>query len=195
VDAVRFLPALQEKRAALAALAAGPALKAMLRFRHPFWMQLAHGRYRRAGFFQAPQAAFPTFWTAYPERAPVLVAWAGGPRARRLARADPAAVVRHALDSARELFGAGVDVERELVAAYLHDWQRDPNARGAYSYVQVGGMAARKALAQPLRATHYFAGEAADYEGEAGTVAGALQSGVRAARRLLASHRAARASA
>ena len=31
----------------------------------------------------------------------------------------------------------------------------------------------------------YFAGEAADMEGEAGTVAGALQSGFRAAREII----------
>jgi monoamine oxidase len=33
----------------------------------------------------------------------------------------------------------------------------------------------------------FFAGEAADVEGDAGTVGGALQSGVRAAREVLAS--------
>jgi hypothetical protein len=33
--------------------------------------------------------------------------------------------------------------------------------------------------------TLFFAGEAADTEGEAGTVAGALQSGIRAAREVL----------
>jgi monoamine oxidase len=44
---------------------------------------------------------------------------------------------------------------------------------------------ARKALAAPLKETLYFAGEASDYEGEAGTVAGALQSGRRAAHQLL----------
>jgi monoamine oxidase len=187
--AVRFAPTLREKREALASLASGPALKVILRFRRPFWEGLQQGRYRKAGFFQAPEAAFPTFWTAYPTRAPVLVAWAGGPRAARLSGADSGDIIRKALDSVRLLFGAGVDVESELAGAYVHDWQRDPYARGAYSYVRVGGMGARKALARPLRETLYFAGEAADYEGETGTVAGALQSGVRAARELLASIR------
>jgi monoamine oxidase len=185
--AVRFTPRLQEKRAALASLASGPALKVILRFRRPFWELLQQGRYRRAGFFQAPEAAFPTFWTAYPAPAPVLVAWAGGPRAAHLSGADSRDIIRKALDSARLLFGVGADVDGELTGAYVHDWQRDPYARGAYSYVRVGGMGARKALGRPLRATLYFAGEAADYEGETGTVAGALQSGVRAARELLAS--------
>ena len=72
------------------------------------------------------------------------------------------------------------DIEGELGAAYVHDWQSDPYARGAYSYVTVGGMSARKALAAPFEDTLYFAGEAADYEGETGTVAGnRLQSGER----------------
>ncbi len=72
-----------------------------------------------------------------------------------------------------------------LEAAWLHDWQEDPCARGAYSYVTVGGGRARRALAAPLRDTLFFAGEATDYEGEHGTVAGALRSGVRAARELV----------
>ena len=40
-----------------------------------------------------------------------------------------------------------------------------------------------------VNGTLFFAGEAADCEGEAGTVAGALQSGARAARELLAAAR------
>jgi monoamine oxidase len=67
----------------------------------------------------------------------------------------------------------------------MHNWQADPFARGAYSYVAVGGGGAREALRTPLADTLYFAGEATDTEGEAGTVAGALQSGMRAARELL----------
>jgi monoamine oxidase len=183
--AVRFAPTLRDKRPALARLASGPAFKAVLRFRVPFWEAIAQGRFRRAGFFQSPQADFPTFWTPYPARAPLLVAWAGGPRARRLARVDVAEVTRRAVASATFLFGGRVEVESELEGGYLHDWQSDPFARGAYSYVKVGGQGARKALAQPLLDTLYFAGEAADYGGETGTVAGALQSGACAARMLL----------
>jgi monoamine oxidase len=72
-----------------------------------------------------------------------------------------------------------------LERAYLHDWQADPFAHGAYSYVIAGGTAARKALAAPVQNTLFFAGEAADTQGESGTVAGALQSGMSAARRIL----------
>jgi len=185
--AVRFAPSLETKRSALDALGAGPALKVIFRFRSAFWERIEHGRYRNAGFFQAPQAPFPTFWTTYPMRAPQLVAWAGGPRAQRWSGAGPQAIVRAARASLKTLFGAAVDIDGELEGAYVHDWQTDPYARGAYSYVKVGGALARKTLAAPLADTLYFAGEATDYEGETGTVAGALQSGARAAREVLAS--------
>ena len=183
--AVRFAPALREKQRALAGLASGPVLKVTLRFRTAFWEEIENGRYRDAGFFQAPEAAFPTFWTALPMRAPLLVAWAGGPRARRMSDAPESDMTRHAVASLNSVFGSEVDVESQLEGTYLHDWQRDPFACGAYAYVKVGGGTARKALAAPLRETLFFAGEAADFEGEAGTVAGALQSGARAARELL----------
>jgi monoamine oxidase len=69
----------------------------------------------------------------------------------------------------------------ELEATYVHNWQRDPFARGAYSYVAVGGIRARELLAAPLGGTLYFAGEATDTTGDAATVTGALRSGARAA--------------
>ena len=73
---------------------------------------------------------------------------------------------------------------RALSAALVHDWQRDPFARGAYSYLRVGGEGAREDLAAPIAATVFFAGEATDAE-ESGTVAGALRSGARAAQQVL----------
>ena len=186
-DAVRFAPALKSKRDALRHLAPGPALKVLLRFRIAFWERLENGRYRDVAFFHPREAAFPTFWTALPVRTPLLVAWAAGPRAQRLAGAKKPDIISQALASLGALFGNREEIERLLEAAWVHDWQADPYARGAYSYVTVGGDKARQALAEPLRDTLFFAGEAADTEGEAGTVAGALQSGKRAAREVLRS--------
>lgn len=184
--AVRFTPALEAKRPALQGLASGPVVKLMLRFASPFWESLRGGRYRGASFFHAPRAPVVTFWTAAPARAPLLVAWAGGPRAQRLSAASSHAdLVRTALASLRALFGNDVDVAGQLAGYYYHDWQQDPFARGAYSYVLVGGEEARATLARPIDATLFFAGEATDSD-EAGTVTGALQSGRRAAREALA---------
>jgi monoamine oxidase len=75
-----------------------------------------------------------------------------------------------------------------LEETWHHDWQSDPFARGAYSYVLTGGKKARRALAKPIDDTLFFAGEATDATGEAGTVAGALLSGIRAAREVSAKH-------
>jgi hypothetical protein len=51
--------------------------------------------------------------------------------------------------------------------------------------VIAGGIGARKALAAPVQHTLFFSGEAADTQGESGTVAGALESGMSAARQVL----------
>ena len=175
---VRFDPALRQKRRALRQLACGPVVKAVLGFERAFWEE----RWPDTAFFHAPRAAFPTFWTPLPARAPVLIAWAGGPKAERLAGLPAARQIEEALLGVRSLFG----VRPQLQAALVHDWQRDPFARGAYSYVLVGGAGARESLAAPVAETLYFAGEATD-TGESGTVGGALASGVRAARALLES--------
>lgn len=174
--AVRFTPDLTDKHAALAGLASGPVLKVVLRYRSAFWEELQDGKYRDAGFFQAPDLTFPTFWTPRPVRAPLLVAWLGGPRAAQLSERPAADIVRAASDDAKSMFGGH---ELELEATYVHDWLSDPFSRGAYSYVTVGGQNARKELAAPLHDTLFFAGEATDSEG--GTVTGALHSGTRVA--------------
>lgn len=190
VGHIAFEPALSTKQQALRTLQSGPVIKLMLRFRSAFWEQFDDGRSRDASFFHAENQPFQVFWTQVPTRAPLLVAWLGGPR---VATADPQGDVTHlakqAVQSLDSLFGKQWGVGDELEAVYCHDWQRDPFARGAYSYVGVGGRTAREELAAPLDGTLFFAGEATDTEGEAATVTGALQSGERAANEVIASWR------
>lgn len=165
--AVRFIPGLG-KEEALKRLASGPVIKAALRFPSAFWEK----RHRGVAFFHAPQAAFPTFWTPLPARVPLLIAWSGGPKT---ARFSDSAI----LTSLKAVFGRVEEPDQMLV----HDWAKDPFAQGAYSYVRVDGAGAREALAAPLADTLYFAGEATSAD-DSGTVAGALQSGLLAAREL-----------
>jgi monoamine oxidase len=181
---VEFAPALDAKRAAFGGLAPGPVLKLVLRFRTAFWETLERGRYRDSSFWHVPGAAFPTYWNALPVRAPLITAWAGGPHATALADVEERVRLDRALDALERVL-PDARWREELTGAWLHDWQCDPFARGAYSYVVAGGAAARRALARPLADTLHFAGEAADVGGESGTVAGALQSGVRAADEVL----------
>jgi monoamine oxidase len=190
--AVRFAPELKTKRKPLELLGNGPVHKVLLHFREAFWEQLDRGRYREVAFFHAPDAPFPTFWTSLPVRSPVVVAWSAGPNAQRLSGRGRGAIIEAALDSFQSLFGRKANVRRELDGTIFHDWEVDPFSCGAYSYVLAGGAKARKALAAPIDNTLFFAGEASDVEGESGTVAGALQSGVRAAREVIAAEKRAR---
>jgi monoamine oxidase len=173
---IGLLPALvPEKRAALAHLASGPVIRVAMAFREAFWEKQHPG----VAFFHSPLAPFPTFWTPLPMHAPLLTAWAGGPKAQALTGKRPEALLRRALASVRSV----LDVE-DPQAFLVHDWQADPFARGGYSYVTVGGTGAREKLAEPLEETLYIAGEATDTE-QSGTVGGALASGLRAAREIL----------
>jgi monoamine oxidase len=183
--AVHFTPQLGAKEKVFAALGAGPVIKVLLHFREPFWELLDDGRFRDAAFFHAPDAAFPTFWSSLPTRSSVLSAWAAGPNAARLANKEATEIVGLALESLGTVFGGRGAFRKRLQGAWMHDWQADRFACGAYSYVIAGGGSARRSLASPVQATLFFAGEAADTEGESGTVAGALQSGRRAARQVL----------
>jgi monoamine oxidase len=184
--AVRFVPPLDDKRDALQGLVSGPVLKLSLRFRRAFWEELDGGRYEDASFFHSAASVFPTFWTPLPLRAPLLTAWIAGPKAARLSASETPDIVRQALESLSTVFGGRPQSQFELEAAYLHNWQTDPFARGAYSYIAVGGKDARHMLAAPFEDTLFFAGEATDTEDEAATVTGALQSGARAAREVTA---------
>ena len=169
---------IKEKKAALARLASGPVIRVAMAFREAFWEKAHPG----VAFFHSPDAPFPTFWTPLPMHAPLLTAWAGGPKAAKLTGSPEHRLLAKALESVRSVFGK---VE-EPAAFLVHDWQADPFARGGYSYVKVGGTGAREELAAPLEDTLYFAGEATDVE-QSGTVGGALASGLRAAREVLRS--------
>ena len=176
LDEVTFIPSLK-KTDALKKLAGGPVIRVAMGFHEPFWEKRAPG----VAFFHVPDAPFPTFWTPLPMRARLLTAWAGGPKASRLTGLPAGALVDAALSTVERVFGK--KAKGQLAFAIPHDWQADPFSRGGYSYVRVGGEGAREALSQPLAQTLFFAGEATDAE-EAGTVAGALRSGQRAARQM-----------
>ena len=189
---VAFDPPLQPKERALQTLAMGPVVRLALRFRERFWASewfaRAAGRddLDTLSFLQSMDADFPVWWTASPLRAPVMVAWSGGPSAARLARLAPDEIERRAVASlARHLPLSSQRVRGLLTGVWMHDWEHDPFARGAYSYQMVGGSDAPSVLARPLRSTLFFAGEAADPEGRTGTVHGAIATGRRAASQVI----------
>ena len=167
--AVRFTPPLPRwKTRAIEALAMGPVVKIALLFDKPHWPE-------DLAFLHAREERVPTFWRPLPSRAPVLIGWAASRKA--LALRDPAA---DALRSLSKALGERLRPLRSLV----FDWQEDELSRGAYSWVPEGGLSAQRDLARPVGVLH-FAGEASHFAGACGTVHGALETGVRAAREIL----------
>jgi monoamine oxidase len=188
--ALHFDPPLDVKRSALTGLAMGCVTRIVLLFREAVW---AEERFvSRVGmptdllaFLQGESTDFPVWWTAYPSRIPLITGWCGGPRAATLSGLRPAALAHRAVRSlALQLRVSAGRLERLLLGAWSHDWNRDPYARGAYSYQVIGGADAASALARPVGGRLFFAGEATDTEGATGTVHGAIASGRRAARQV-----------
>ena len=187
--AIRFDPPMPpSKRSALKKIETGHVVKVVMAFRTPFWEFIDDGRYRDAGFFRSVDLAFPVYWTRRPAQSRLIVAWAGGPKASALLRLPLADVPPLAFDGFAAVFGedarAGKGFKKAVGA--MQDWSTDPFACGAYSYVAVGGGDARAELGAPLDGTLFFAGEATATDGQGGTVSGAIETGLRAAREVAA---------
>jgi monoamine oxidase len=170
------------KREALKSIEMGHAVKVALWFRTAFWERVRDGRYRDGAFFRCVGQPFPVYWTQLPARSELIMAWAGGPKATALSSASQAERIGRALSGLGALFGDPTLVHKEFEGGATHDWGHDPFARGAYSYVAVGGGDARAVLAAPVDDTLFFAGEATSNDGQGGTVNGALETGERVAR-------------
>ena len=188
---IEFIPALTQKADALARMAMGSVVRVVLHFKKRFWTD--DDIERRAGgealesltFVQSDDEDFPVWWTQYPLRAPVMVGWRGGPRARILDRLPPDRLTDCAIASLARALGISRRRLRPMVdGTWSHRWDADPLTRGAYSYQLVGGATAPDDLARPVQGTLFFAGEATAPDGRTGTVDGAIASGLRAARQV-----------
>ena len=174
---VVFDPPLPDKERAIAQLEAGHVVKIAFRFRERFWDDL--------NFLHTSDRSMPTWWTWAPFRAPVLTGWAGGHAADAMLAEGAEAMVDRALRAMASAWGVSRKrIDDLLAGTFTHDWQADPFSRCAYSYAGVGGANAHDALAKPVRRTLFFAGEATSSD-QTGTVAGAIESGQRAAREVL----------
>lgn len=193
--AVAFEPPLSRdstKAFALEGMTTGSVARLTLQVREAFWASDRFARRAkdqnldRLGFLHTEDPDFPIWWTSYPISAPLLVAWRGGVRAREISARGEDEVVELALAALARQFGlTRREARRMVTATWFHNWESDPYARGAYSYMLVGGNDAPAKLARPVRRTLFFAGEASDSEGRTGTVHGAIASGRRAATQLL----------
>ncbi len=112
----------------------------------------------------------------------LLTGWMKGPAARRVRRlsVDSAVVVR--------LTGSVFPWVRREVVDWVRvvDWGINPHALGAYSFPKVGALEQPAAWAAPVGNTLFFAGEATCGDRHPAMVHGALESGLRAAREVVA---------
>lgn len=135
------------------------------------------------GFVHQTAASFGTFWRRRAGERWIWTAWAGGPRARELARISRAEQELVALDALAALLGTNAAaVQNRLLSTHAHDFSNDPWSQGAYSFVRPGGSTSPEPDVD--EAPLFLAGEAFDGK-YPGTVAGALASGEHAAEKVL----------
>jgi len=181
---IEFVPQPAELLFQANRLKMGAVLHLTLVFKQKFWD-------RELSFLFAPAESPPTWWTPAPHDAPVLTAWAGGPRAEMLlklvtAAGDAGALRDQCLSTLAKIFALPLSEIRQMLSSWhVHDWQGDECARGAYSYVPAGALDAPEKIRAPIEDTLYFAGEHTDVAGHWGTVHAALATGSGAARRIL----------
>ena len=114
---------------------------------------------------------------------PCIEGFFGGSFARALEDAGDGAIAAHSIDEIADFLGN--DIRKKLKPLYESRWARDPFARGSYSHALPGHAGDRAALAAPVDARLFFAGEATSPEFFT-TAHGARDSGERAVEEVLA---------
>jgi protoporphyrinogen oxidase len=184
-QSIEFVPQPAEVLFHANRLKMGAVLRLTLAFKQKFWDP-------RLSFLFAPTESPPTWWTPMPHEAPLLTAWAGGPKAESLlkliaADGDASALRDRSLSTLAKIFAVSPGNIRKMLASWhMHNWQSDEYARGAYSYVQVGALDAPGKMRIPVEDTLYFAGEHTDISGHWGTVHAALGAGAHVADQVMA---------
>jgi monoamine oxidase len=180
---VMFVPQLAMKKQAADALRMGNVVKLIFVFEKAFW---ADRGWDKLAFLHAHGQPIPVFWTATPLVTPILTGWASGPASDSLGNVTQRQALNAGLESLGACFGISIaGLRSRLRRSFVADWGADDFALGAYSYSPPGALSAREALAEPVENTVFFAGEATNTEGAAGTVHGALATGRRAAQQVL----------
>jgi monoamine oxidase len=178
--AIRFDPEPGTALAAARALRFGDAFRVTLLFDRAFWDDnpgTAH-----AGFMFSDEPLFPVWWTGLPAEPRAITGWSAGPKADALLGLSADDVIARARATLSRILKTAVLPSHRC---WFHDWHADQFARGAYSYVPARALPARRALAEPVEETLFFAGEHTDLLGYGGTVHGAIASGRRAAQQIL----------
>ncbi|WP_408095636.1 flavin monoamine oxidase family protein [Peredibacter sp. HCB2-198] len=131
-------------------------------------------------FVAAPDLNYSAWWSSSPLHLPIVTAWCGGARARKLTKMTE--------DQRKEIYIQELakisslspeEVRCQIINIHHHSWDEDPSFLGAYSYPRVNYRRMTEMVTN-FEDTLYFAGEAF-HENMSGTVEGALTSGKKVA--------------
>ncbi len=184
---IEFRPGIPQKMAAIADIGFGTALKIFLRFRNEWWLTARDKDLRKLFFMLSlDPAPVQAWWTQYPESRAMLTGWLAGPKADALSEKTDEEIIELSLASLAQTFGVAIDtLRKELLNVKIICWNKDPYARGAYSYSTPKTPAAVEELLKPLENTLFLAGEAISAGESSGTVEAALSTGLETARKIL----------
>lgn len=178
-QSITFEPALPAKYTnAIDQLEMGLLNRCVLKFDEVFW-DTEYATFSVVG-------ADPTAWYQFiplngPLGIPALAAFNSGSTAWNLETKTDDEIKAEMLAVIKAAFA----VEPTVVDMVITRWGQDPFARGAYSYIAVGGSAdARDVLAEPISDQLYLAGEAYTNT-DASSVHGAYNSGIATAKQVL----------
>lgn len=181
---VRFTPTLPPaKQEAINGLGMGLLNKCYFRFPTRFWP----GGYDWLQYIP-PRKGEWAEWVSLADALgePILLGFNAADFGREIEGWTDAQIIESGMDTLRHIFGANIP---DPTAYQITRWASDPFAGGSYSFNAYGGTPAlRDVLAEPVRQTLFWAGEATNRV-YPGTVHGAYLSGVRAAEQLLAARR------
>jgi monoamine oxidase len=175
---VKFEPSLPHKIEAANGMEFGNVVKIIFHFSESSWDNF--------GLIHAFAEPIPTWWSD--ARGPILTGWAGGPKADALLKLSRKKLETMGLEILGKIIFDGATVaslRKRLAAIHYFNWADDPEIHGAYSYIPVNGLDMPKALAAPVAETLFFAGEATVADAQTGTVFGALETGLCAAKEAL----------
>lgn len=192
-NGITFTPPLpSDKMNALANIGMDPSMRLVLDFKKNFWGKdgsLIWGGTKAPQYFSAGMGRSDLNQT--------LTVTINGPKALELSNiGDSDTIVMNILSELDSIYNnqatpnirVALPPDDEKMIYFIKDWTKEKYIQGGFSYPQVGTrIDTRKALGLPIGDSLFFAGEATDVSGEAGSLNGALASAERVVEDLVAS--------
>lgn len=180
--AIQFTPRLPgEKQAALGRMGMGLYEKLVFKFPTCFWPTEPERFVYLSD--QEPPLFVSWFNHAHYTGLPILLTYHGGSTARHANTLSDEELIEQGLAVLQTMFKCEIPAPVEYLRT---GWDADPFSRGSYSFQKVGSQPGdRRTLARPVGERLFFAGEAT-HPHYFSTVHGAYETGVRAAREIIA---------